>query len=146
MAVDLANKIIELTHYLTTHCLPYVWEWTRWILEKTRELCLRLTCERCKMSFLEANSSEMRMASSYATENVLRSVQKAMQLTGNLIHGDDLCGDNLLHAEELHEVLKEASWLMELQRKMENEDDSVAGEEKNDNEEDAPTSMKMRLT
>ena len=98
------------------------------------------------MSFLEANSSEMRMASSYATENVLRSVQKAMQLTGNLIHGDDLCGDNLLHAEELHEVLKEASWLMELQRKMENEDDSVAGEEKNDNEEDAPASKKMRLT
>ena len=148
LAVDLADKIYELAHYLTTHCLPYVWEWTRWILEKTRELCQRLTCEvGFKMSFLAANSSEMRTASSYATENVLRAVQKAMQLTGNLIHEDDLYGNNLQHAEELHDVLEDAvAKLMELQNKMKDEDGSVAGEEKNDNGEDAPASKKMRLT
>ena len=56
LAVDLADKIYELANYLATHCLPpYVWEWTRWILEKTRELCQRLTCEvGCKMSFVQA--------------------------------------------------------------------------------------------
>ena len=151
LAVDLADKIYELANYLATHCLPYVWEWTRWILEKTRELCQRLTCEvGCKMSSNQANSSEMRMASSYATENILRAVLKAMQLTGNLIHSDDLHGlhgNNLQHAEELHDVLEEAvAKLMELQRKMKDEDGSVAGEEKNDDGEDAPASKKMRLS
>ena len=148
LAVDLADKIYELANYLATHCLPYVWEWTRWILEKTRELCQRLTCQvKCKMSLIQANSSEMRMASSYATENVLRAVQKALQLTGNLIHDDDLDGNNLQHAEELHDVLEDAvARLMELQRKMKDEDGSVAGEEKNDDGEDAPASKKMRLS
>ena len=148
LAMDLADKIYELANYLATHYLPYVWEWTRWILEKTRELCQRLTCEvGCKMSFIRPNSSDMRMASSNATENVLRAVQKAMQLTGNLIHDDDLDGNNLQHAEELHDVLEDAvAKLMELQRKTNDEDGSVAGEEKNDGGEDAPASKKMRLS
>ena len=100
LAVDLAGKIYEQAHYLAGPLphLPYLW-WLnklRWILEETRELC-------------QANSSEMRMASSIATENILRAVLKAMQLTGNLIHNDDLHGlhgNNLQHAEELHDVLK----------------------------------------
>ena len=147
LAADLADKIYELAHYLTTHCLHYVWEWTRWILERMRELCQRLSLAvGCKRSSL-ANSSEMREASSSATEDVLKAVQRAMQLTSILIHDDDLCGDNLLHAEELHDVLEEAvAKLMELQRKMNNEDGSKAEEEENDNGEDAPASKKMRLT
>ena len=109
LAVDLADKIYELGHYLAGPLphLPYLW-WLnklRWILEETRELC-------------QANSSEM----SYATENILRAVLKAMQLTGNLIHNDDLHGlhgNNLQHAEELHDVLKDVvANLMEIQRKM----------------------------
>ena len=137
LAVDLADKIYELAHYLAGPLphLPYLW-WLnklRWILEETRELC-------------QANSSEM----SYATENILRAVLKAMQLTGNLIHNDDLHGlhgNNLQHAEELHDVLKDAvANLMEIQRKMKDEDGSVAGEEKSDNGEDAPASKNMRLT
>ena len=74
-------------------------------------------------------------------------MSKAMQLTGNLIHDDDLDGNNLQHAEELHDVLEEAvAKLMELQRKMKDEDGGVAGEEKNDNGEDGPASKKMRLS
>ena len=108
LAVDLAEKIYELANYLATHCLPYVWEWTRWILEKTRELCQRLAWSvGCKRSSL-ANSSEMRAASASAMEDVLRAVQTAMQLTGNLIYDEDLCGDALQYAEELYDVLEDA--------------------------------------
>ena len=140
VAVDLADKVYELANYLTTHYLHCVWEWTRWILEKTRELCQRLAWSvGCKRASL-ANSSEMRAASSYAVENVLRAVQTAMQLTGNLIHDDDLYGGDLQHAEELYDVLENAeAMLMELQRTIQDE----AGEEKKN--DDAPASKKMRF-
>ena len=99
LADDIADKIHELAQYLNGSpyflCLPYDWlNNLRWILQKT----LKVLCQ--------IHSSKMRMASS--TKNVLRAVFKAMQLTGNLIHNDDLHGlhgNNLQHAEELHDEI-----------------------------------------
>ena len=147
LAVDFADKMQELARYLkdlvtsqAADWMERVREWTRWILQKVRELCQRLAWSvGCKRSLL-ANSSEMRAATASATESVLRAVQKAKLLTGNLIHdedlnGDYLYGDDLQHAEKLHDVLEEAeAKLMELQRFGEGKDN-----------EDAPASKKMRF-
>ena len=65
------------------------------------------------------------------------AVQTAMQLTGNLIHDDDLYGGDLQHAEELYDVLEDAeAKLMALQH-------TLPGEGKDN--EDAPASKKMRF-
>ena len=141
--MDLADKIQELARYLkglvtsqASDWMDRVRDWARWILEKVRELCQRLAWSAgCKRSSL-ANSSEMREASASAMEDVLRAVQTAMQLTSNLIHDEDLYGDDLQHTEELYDVLEDAeAKLMELQRLRE--------EERND---DAPASKKMRFS
>ena len=147
LAVDFVDNMQELAHYLkglvtsqAANWMERIREWARWILEKVKELCQRLAWSvGCKRSLL-ANSSEMRAATASATESVLRVVQKAKLLTGNLIHdedlnGDYLYGDDLQHAEKLHDVLEDAeAKLMELQRFGEGKDN-----------EDAPASKKMRF-
>ena len=144
LAVDFADKMQELARYLkdlvtsqAADWMERVREWTRWILQKVRELCQRLAWSvGCKRSLL-ANSSEMRAATASATESVLRAVQKAKLLTGNLIHDEDLCGDALQYAEELYDVLEDtAAKLMALQH-------ALPGEGKDN--EDAPASKKMRF-
>ena len=144
LAVDFVDKMQDLARYLkelvtsqAADCMERIREWARWILEKAKELCQRLAWSvGCKRSLL-ANSSEMRAATASATESVLRAVQKAKLLTGNLIHDEDLCGDALQYAEELYDVLEDtAAKLMALQN-------TLPGEGKDN--EDAPASKKMRF-
>ena len=129
LAVDFADKMQELALYLkglvtsqASNWMERIREWARWILEKMRELYQRLAWSvlllyypwsvGCNSSF----SSEMRAASASATESVLRAVQKAMLLTVNLIHDEDLYGDDLQHVEKLYDVLEDAeAKLTELQ-------------------------------
>ena len=88
----------------------------------------------------------MREAISSATEDALKAVHKAMQLTGNLIHDEDLYGDGLQQAEELYEVLEEtAAKILELQYEIKTDDDKEVGEDKNDDEDDEPSPKMMRL-
>ena len=102
-----------------------------------------------------ANSSEMRAASAAeVSEVVLRAVQAAKQLTGNLIHDEDLYGDDLEHALELYDALEDVldalgmPWskadqvLEDAKAKLMEANAQHAGEEKN---EDAPASKKMRF-
>ena len=146
LAVDFVDKMLELACYLkglvTSQASNWMerireWQWARWILEKARELYQRLAWSvGCKMSSL-AHSIELRAASAAARDSVLRAVWKARNLIRDL-HGDYLYGNDLQHAEKLHDVLvvledAEAK-LMELQRFGEGKDN-----------EDAPASKKMRF-
>ena len=154
LAADFAHKINELAQYLrglvtsqAPDWMDRVRGWTRWILERMRDLCQRLAwAVGCKRSSL-ANSGEMREAISSATEDALKAVHKAMQLTGNLIHEEDLYGDGLQQAEELYEVLEEtAAKILELQYEIKTDDDKEVGEDKNDDEDDEPSPKMMRLS
>ena len=69
----------------------------------------------------------------------LRAVLKAMDLILELIDDKDLRGDNLHHAWELYDVLKDAAIKLDPRTKK-NED---GAEKKND---DAPASKKMRFS
>ena len=144
LAVDFVDKMLELACYLkglvtsqASNWMERIREWARWILEKARELYQRLAWSvGCKMSSL-AHSIELRAASAAARDSVLRAVWKARNLIRDL-HGDYLYGNDLQHAEKLHDVLvvledAEAK-LMELQRFGEGKDN-----------EDAPASKKMRF-
>ena len=148
LAVDLVEKMQELARYLkelvtsqASNWMECIREWARWILEKVRELDQRLfwSVVGCNTRFNMglANSSEMRAALAATTESVLRAVQKAMLLTGNLIHDEDLYGDDLQHVEKLYDVLEDAeAKLMALQH-------TLPGEGKDN--EDAQASKKMRF-
>ena len=98
LAVDFVDKMLELACYLkglvTSQASNWMerireWQWARWILEKARELYQRL---------------ELRAASASARDSVLRAVWKARNLIRDL-HGDYLYGNDLQHAEKLHDVL-----------------------------------------
>ena len=161
LAKDFADKIYELTDYLKDlvtsqdpDWMGRIREWMRWILEKMREFCQRLTwAVGCKRSSL-AKSSEMTEASSSAKEDVLKAVEKATHLTADLIHDEDLYGEDLMHAEELYEALEDMkAKILELKDgNQEEEDSEEPGEEKSDENEggmddpDAPAPKKMRLT
>ena len=155
LASDFATKMQELARYLrdlvtsqAADWMERIREWTRWILEKVGELCQRLALSvGCKRSSLP-NSSEMRAASAAeVSEIVLRAVQAAKQLTGNLIHDEDLYGDDLKHAEELYDALVDVldaleDVLEDAKAKLMEANAQHAGEEKN---EDAPATKKMRF-
>ena len=163
LAADFATKIQELAHYLkdlvtseAADWMERVREWTRWILEKAGKLCQKLALSVASERSSLANSSEMRAASAAeVSEVVLRAVQAAKQLTGNLIHDEDLYGDDLEHALELYDALEDVldalgmPWskadqvLEDAKAKlMEANARHAAGEEKN---EDALASKKMRF-
>ena len=86
----------------------------QWV-SKVRELCQRLAWSiECMRSSL---ARRMRAETASATESALRAVQKAMLLFNNLIHDEDLYGDDLHFAEKLHDGLEKAeAQLKELQR------------------------------